>query len=118
MITYHCEVAGTHAVSTVDRKGQTWRVVTSQKRVAFMKSARHSRDSVFCQRSARCDLTKGIAHQQRGYKTGKTVHCPATRQLDPEAVVEKLYFEPDSKTRPVLRPFYGPLKLARLPGTG
>ncbi len=119
MITYHSNIAGTHAVSAVKkRRGQIGQVFASPADVALRSSARHSRDFGLCQRSACCDVTQGLTHQQRGYKTGKTVHCPATCQSSPQVDAEKLYFEPNSKSQPVLRPYHGPLKVTKLPGEG
>ena len=119
MATYRCSIASTHAVSAVNkRKGQSRQVFASPIHVALRSSARHSRDFGLCRRSARCALTQGLAHQQRRYMTGKTVDCPATGQSSPQVDAEKLYFEPNSESQPMLRPYRGPLKVTELPGTG
>jgi len=119
MATCCCSIASTHAVSAVNkRKGQSRQVFASPVDVALRRSARHSRNFGLCRRSACCALTQGFTHQQRRYKTGKSVYCPATSQSSPQVDVEKLYLEPNSESQPMLRPYRGPLKVAELPGTG
>ncbi len=119
MTTYRCSIANTHAVSAVyKRKGQSRQVFASPIDVALRNSARHSLNFGLCRRSACCALTQGLTHQQQGYKTGKTVHYQATGQSSPQVDAEKLYFEPNSESQPMLRPYRGPLKVAELPGTG